>query len=215
AGGVVAAFAKGHMDAEYQGGQLTKPFSSDVVAGCIDSAWHCSTLVGEANKRYTEGTNCAWCSGGKGGSGCCAPLHNSHEGPRSVSSCGRLGCVLRRWVLERGRLGAATGCGRCHESHGWQAEWTDRMGRPQTLSKLISSASHEGERTEFIAFGGSGVVMEDGTFLFSLMARNEAEYVCSMTIYSTDNGSSWALTEGMSPAECLNPASASGRDHFP
>ncbi|RNC46443.1 trans-sialidase, partial [Trypanosoma cruzi] len=96
-------------------------------------------------------------------------------------------------------------CGRCHESHGWQAEWTDRMGRPQTLSKLISSASHEGERTEFIASGGAGVVMEDGTFLFPLMVVNEAEYVCSMTIYSTDNGSNWALTEGMSPAECLNP----------
>ncbi|RNC53153.1 trans-sialidase, partial [Trypanosoma cruzi] len=32
-----------------------------------------------------------------------------------------------------------------------------------------------------------------------------AEYVCSMTIYSTDNGSAWALSEGMSPAECLNP----------
>ncbi|EKF26290.1 hypothetical protein MOQ_010026 [Trypanosoma cruzi marinkellei] len=33
AGGVMAAFAEGHMDAEYQGGQLSKPFSSDVVAG--------------------------------------------------------------------------------------------------------------------------------------------------------------------------------------
>ncbi|RNC52734.1 trans-sialidase, partial [Trypanosoma cruzi] len=47
--------------------------------------------------------------------------------------------------------------------------------------------------------------MEDGTFLFPLMAKNEAEYVCSMTIYSTDNGSAWALSEGMSPAKCLNP----------
>ncbi|RNC35589.1 putative trans-sialidase [Trypanosoma cruzi] len=79
------------------------------------------------------------------------------------------------------------------------------MGRPQTLSKLISSASHEGEWTEFIASGGAGVVMEDGTFLFPLMAKNEAEDVCSMTIYLTDNGSAWALSEGMSPAKCLNP----------
>ncbi|KAF5224644.1 putative trans-sialidase [Trypanosoma cruzi] len=55
AGGVIAAFAEGHMDAEYQGGQLSKPFSSDVVAGCIDFAWNWSTLVGEVNKRIHGG----------------------------------------------------------------------------------------------------------------------------------------------------------------
>ncbi|RNC53334.1 trans-sialidase, partial [Trypanosoma cruzi] len=79
AGGVIAAFAEGHMDAEYQGGQLIKPFSSDVVAGCIDSAWNWSTLVGEVNKGYMEGTHCALCSGGRGEFGCCAPPHNNHE----------------------------------------------------------------------------------------------------------------------------------------
>ncbi|RNC56251.1 hypothetical protein TcCL_ESM06180 [Trypanosoma cruzi] len=55
AGGVIAVFFEGHMDAEYQGGQLSKPFSSDVVAGCIDSAWNWSTLVGEVNKRIHRG----------------------------------------------------------------------------------------------------------------------------------------------------------------
>ncbi|ESS60557.1 unspecified product [Trypanosoma cruzi Dm28c] len=50
AGGVIAAFAEGHMDAEYQDGQLNKPFSSDVVAEYIDSAWEWSTLVGEVKK---------------------------------------------------------------------------------------------------------------------------------------------------------------------
>ncbi|KAF5218111.1 hypothetical protein ECC02_008978 [Trypanosoma cruzi] len=55
AGGVIAAFAEGHMDAEYQGGQLSKPFSSGVVAGYIDSAWNWSTLVGEVNKRIHRG----------------------------------------------------------------------------------------------------------------------------------------------------------------
>ncbi|EKF26120.1 trans-sialidase, putative, partial [Trypanosoma cruzi marinkellei] len=50
AGGVMAAFAEGHMDAEYQGGQLSKLFSSDVVSGCIDVAWNWSTLVGEVKK---------------------------------------------------------------------------------------------------------------------------------------------------------------------
>ncbi|ESS54919.1 trans-sialidase [Trypanosoma cruzi Dm28c] len=55
AGGVIAAFAEGHMDVEYQGGQLSKPFSSGVVAGCIDSAWNWSTVVGEVNERMHGG----------------------------------------------------------------------------------------------------------------------------------------------------------------
>ncbi|RNC54316.1 putative trans-sialidase [Trypanosoma cruzi] len=55
AGGVIAAFAEGHMDAEYQGGQLSKPFSFDVVAGYFDSAWDWFTVVGEVNKRMHGG----------------------------------------------------------------------------------------------------------------------------------------------------------------
>ncbi|RNC52130.1 trans-sialidase [Trypanosoma cruzi] len=47
--------------------------------------------------------------------------------------------------------------------------------------------------------------MEDGTFVFPLMAKNEAEDVCSMIICSTDSGSAWALSEDISPAECLYP----------
>ncbi|ESS61314.1 putative trans-sialidase [Trypanosoma cruzi Dm28c] len=55
AGGVIGAFAEGHMDAEYQGGQLGKPFSSAFVAGCIDSVWNWSTVVGEVNERMHGG----------------------------------------------------------------------------------------------------------------------------------------------------------------
>ncbi|RNC59163.1 trans-sialidase [Trypanosoma cruzi] len=50
AGGVIAAFAEGHMNAEYQGAPLSKPFSSDVVAGYIEPAWDWSALVAEINK---------------------------------------------------------------------------------------------------------------------------------------------------------------------
>ncbi|KAF5216948.1 trans-sialidase [Trypanosoma cruzi] len=80
-------------------------------------------------------------------------------------------------------------------------EWGD----PKPLPKLICSASHKGKWTEFIASGGAGALMEDGTLVFPLMAESEAEYVCSMIICSTDSGSAWALSEYISPAECLNP----------
>ncbi|EKG00316.1 trans-sialidase, putative, partial [Trypanosoma cruzi] len=69
----------------------------------------------------------------------------------------------------------------------------------------MSSASHEGDWTEFIASGGAGVVVEDGTLVFPLMAKDEAEDVCSMIVHSTDSGSAWSLAEDISPAECLNP----------
>ncbi|RNC40425.1 putative trans-sialidase [Trypanosoma cruzi] len=55
AGGVIAAFAEGCMDAEYQLGQLSKPFSSDLVAGYIDSVWNWSTIIGEVNERMHGG----------------------------------------------------------------------------------------------------------------------------------------------------------------
>ncbi|RNC52984.1 trans-sialidase [Trypanosoma cruzi] len=71
------------------------------------------------------------------------------------------------------------------EKSGW-INWGD----PKPLPNLISSASHKGKWTEFIASGGSGVLMEDGTIVFSLMAMNEKNEVdvYSMIIYSTDNG---------------------------
>ncbi|EKG00207.1 trans-sialidase, putative [Trypanosoma cruzi] len=73
--------------------------------------------------------------------------------------------------------------------------------------QLTTSASHEGNLTDYIASGGSGVLMEDGTLVFSLMAMNKENEVdvFSMIIYSTNNGSTWSLSEGMSPAKCGAP----------
>ncbi|RNE95501.1 trans-sialidase, partial [Trypanosoma cruzi] len=96
---------------------------------------------------------------------------------------------------------------------GRQNEWIE-WGDPKPLPKRMSYASHEGDWTEFIASGGAGVVMEDGTLVFPLMAKDEAEDVCSMILHSTDSGSAWALSEDISSAECLNPASPNGRNHF-
>ncbi|RNC35149.1 sialidase, partial [Trypanosoma cruzi] len=84
-------------------------------------------------------------------------------------------------------------------------EWI-KWGDPRPLPKLISSASHEGEWTGFFASGGSGVLMEDGAIVFSLMAVNEKnDGVLPMIIYSKDNGSTWLLSEDISPANCFNP----------
>ncbi|RNF05696.1 putative trans-sialidase [Trypanosoma cruzi] len=110
AGGVIAAFAEGYMNAEYQCGQLSRPFSSGVVARCIDSVWDWSTVVGEVNKGYIDGTHCGLCSGGRGEFGCCAPPHNNRKGRQGVSSCGRHCLVLCSWEWERGQIRTKTGC---------------------------------------------------------------------------------------------------------
>ncbi|RNE97515.1 putative trans-sialidase [Trypanosoma cruzi] len=79
------------------------------------------------------------------------------------------------------------------------------MGRSKPLSKLISSASHEGEWREFIASGGAGAVMEDGTLVFPVIAFDGNGDGFSMIVYSTYNGSNWALCGDISPSKCLNP----------
>ncbi|EKG06757.1 trans-sialidase, putative, partial [Trypanosoma cruzi] len=50
AGGVIAAFVEGHINAKNPHTESNKPFS-DVVAEYIDSAWEWSTLVGEVKKK--------------------------------------------------------------------------------------------------------------------------------------------------------------------
>ncbi|EKG02100.1 trans-sialidase, putative, partial [Trypanosoma cruzi] len=85
-------------------------------------------------------------------------------------------------------------------------EWIE-WGEVQSPMQLTTSASHEGNLTDYIASGGSGVLMEDGTIVFSLMAMNKENEVdvYSMIIYSKDNGSTWSLSKGMSPAKCGAP----------
>ncbi|RNC41024.1 trans-sialidase [Trypanosoma cruzi] len=93
---------------------------------------------------------------------------------------------------------------------------SERIKWGEIKSPLSEStiAAHKGNLTRFLAAGGAGVVMEDGTLVFPVMAKSGNGGYCSMIIYSKDNGSNWSLSEGISPAECLNPASPSGRDHF-
>ncbi|EKF28148.1 trans-sialidase, putative, partial [Trypanosoma cruzi marinkellei] len=151
-----------------------------------------------------EGTHCAWCSGGRGVFGCVVLRPTTITKDNGVfllagsSDASYVGVCRREGGLELklvvGDVTNPTG-----GKQSGRIEWGD----PKPLSKLISCLSR-GEWTELTASGGSGVAMEDGTLVFPLMVKSEAEDVYSMIIYSTDNGSAWALSEDMSPAKCLN-----------
>ncbi|EKF29816.1 trans-sialidase, putative, partial [Trypanosoma cruzi marinkellei] len=62
------------------------------------------------------------------------------------------------------------------------------------------------DRVNYIFPGaGSGVLMENGMLVFPVGGVDKAGKSVSMIVYSRDNGSSWTLSEGMSPADCFGP----------
>ncbi|EKG00863.1 trans-sialidase, putative, partial [Trypanosoma cruzi] len=85
------------------------------------------------------------------------------------------------------------------EPSGW-ITW----GTPTSLNQTTLKTPKAGLK-DFYSSGGSGVVMEEGTLVFPRSAFNTGNARFSTIIYSTNNGSTWSLSEGMSPAECLKP----------
>ncbi|PWU83739.1 putative trans-sialidase, Group II [Trypanosoma cruzi] len=206
AGGVIAAFAEGHINAKYQSAQLGKTVSSDVVAEYIDSAWDWPTLVAKVKE---EGWSAHTVLGTTDGNARVSVVFR----PTTTMKDNKVFLLVGSFDVfyESGGnwkegspevklvVGEVTNPAR-GEPGGW-IKWGD----PKPLSKLISSASHKGEWREFIASGGSGVLMEDGAIVFSLMAESGNGDRHSLIIYSTDNGSTWSLSEGVSPANCTDP----------
>nr|BAF74652.1 glycoprotein 82 kDa [Trypanosoma cruzi] len=84
------------------------------------------------------------------------------------------------------------------EQSGW-ITW----GTPTSLSQTTLKTPKAGMK-KFASSGGSGVLMDDGTLVFPVIALEENDGF-SMIIYSTNNGSTWSLSEGMSPANCTGP----------
>ncbi|RNC31931.1 trans-sialidase, partial [Trypanosoma cruzi] len=58
AGGVIAAFARGKINAQYAVDVLMKHYSSDVLAEYIDSSWDWSTLVEKVSEGIGRHTPC-------------------------------------------------------------------------------------------------------------------------------------------------------------
>ncbi|EKF27562.1 trans-sialidase, putative [Trypanosoma cruzi marinkellei] len=77
-------------------------------------------------------------------------------------------------------------------------------GEPTSLLKK-NITRKESDLREFSAAGGSGILMEDGTLVFPLTAKDEDNFFYSTITYSTDNGTSWVFPEGVSSANCFYP----------
>ncbi|RNE97144.1 trans-sialidase-like protein, partial [Trypanosoma cruzi] len=207
AGGVIAAFAEGQMDVKHTAdGKLIKPTSSDVVAEYIDSSWDWSTLVEKVSestwKAYTvlgttDGTDnrvevfyrpTTTTKGNK-----VFLLAVSFEILNQSDGNWKWDSLDLKLVV--GDVTKPT----ASEPSGW-ITW----GTPTSLNQTTLKTPKAGLK-DFVASGGSGVLMEDGTLVFPVMAINEKNDGFSTIIYSTDSGSAWSLSNGAPPAECLIP----------
>ncbi|KAF8294909.1 putative trans-sialidase, Group II [Trypanosoma cruzi] len=207
AGGVIAAFAEGHIGFKPPHNKSTKP-SSDVVAEYIDSAWEWPTLVGEVKKEGWRARTVVGKAEGEGGLGVVRHPTTTMKGNKVFLLVGStaLSDVNGSWKEGSLELKLVVGEVTKPSAGGEPSQWI-KWSEVQSPVKRTTSAAHEGKLTDYIASGGSGVLMEDGTIVFSLMAMNETKEVdvYSMIIYSKDNGSTWVFPEGTSHPKCGAP----------
>ncbi|EAN90065.1 putative trans-sialidase, Group II [Trypanosoma cruzi] len=207
AGGVIAAFARGNINAQYAAdGKVIKPISSDVVAEYIDSLWDWSTLVGKVSEStWKANTVLGTTDGTDNRVGIFYRPTTTTKGNKvfllavSFEMLKESGGNWKRDSLDlKLVVGDVT-----KPTDSEQSKWIT-WGTPTLLSQTTLKTPKAGLK-DFASSGGSGVLMEDGTLVFPLTAKSEAEDVCSMIIYSTDNGEKWMLSNGTSPERCGAP----------
>ncbi|RNC53568.1 trans-sialidase-like protein, partial [Trypanosoma cruzi] len=205
AGGVIAAFAEGHINAKNSHNESTNPFS-DVVAEYIDSAWEWPTLVEKVKKEEWSAHTVLGKVEGKEGLDVVLRPTTTMKGNKVFLLAGSTVLSPVNGDRRKARFELKLVVGEVTNATGGEPSERIKWGEVRSPVQQTTLAAHKGKWTECLASGGSGVLMEDGTIVFSLMAMNEENGdVYSMIIYSTDSGSTWVFPEGMSPAKCPNP----------
>ncbi|RNC36287.1 trans-sialidase-like protein [Trypanosoma cruzi] len=207
AGGVIAAFAEGRVYTVNAGRQNEKT-SSDVVAGYIDSSWDWSTLVGKVNGSTWKANTVLSTTDGADN------RVNFFYNPTTTTKGNKV-FLLAGSFYEHKQIGNRTYSGfktqlelvvgDLREPTSSNPTESIKWGQIRSLLNESAIAAHKGNLTRFLAAGGSGVLMEDGTLVFPVMAKSGNGGYCSMIIYSKDNGSTWSLSKGISPANCTDP----------
>ncbi|EKF38032.1 trans-sialidase, putative, partial [Trypanosoma cruzi marinkellei] len=207
AGGVIAAFAEGHMKAKnLTDAQSSEPIPSDIVAGYIDSAWNWTTLVDKANQSTLKAHTVLGKAEGTGSLDVVLRPTTVTKGNRVFLLAGRSVWSNVNGSLSWDSLELTLVVGTVTNSTGGEPSGRISWNDPKSLLSLENpAASHERNMDKVFPSGGSGVLMEGGTLVFPVIAFNEAEDVLSMIIYSTDNGSTWVFSNGTSSANCENP----------
>ncbi|EKF28609.1 trans-sialidase, putative, partial [Trypanosoma cruzi marinkellei] len=204
AGGVLAAFAEGHKNAQEKGERIIKPFYSDVVAGYVDSSWDWTTLVDKVNqstwKAHTVLSN--------------ASVNNRLGGmlnPTTTTKGDKVFLLGGFELFDEGgsliwdKLDLTLVVGNVTNFTGGEPSGRISWDNPKSLSNLKNSAAPGLKLERVFPSGGSGVLMEGGTLVLPVFAFDDSGVDFSMIIYSTDDGENWMLSNGTSPKECSNP----------
>ncbi|KAF5221833.1 hypothetical protein ECC02_005191 [Trypanosoma cruzi] len=207
AGGVIAAFAEGQTKAQKDGAQSITHLYSDVVAGYIDSKWNWSTLVAEINKSTWKAHTVLTATEAKEQS-----LVVFRQ-PTTITRGNKVFLLSESslWSYSHGnfywdRLDLKLVVGTVTNSTGGEPSKRISWDNPKSLLSVnISAASYESKFERFFPSGGSGVLMNNGTLVFPVIAFDGKDEGHSMIIYSTDDGAKWMLSNGTSPAKCETP----------
>ncbi|RNE97396.1 group II trans-sialidase superfamily [Trypanosoma rangeli] len=204
AGGVLVALARGHRSFKYSTGDRISVDYADVVAGYIDSTESWSSFVDEVNANR-------WKS------------HNIFPMSVQVEHKPHVRCVLKPTTVAKGSKVFLLVGGHYLKYDPSSKSWIvllqgldllvgeatqDKLiqwGKPTSLLSQIEPSAEQRGLDRFAGGGGSGVVMEDGTLVFPVTARDALADTVSMIIYSKDDGKNWLLPQGMLPAGCIAP----------
>ncbi|PWU99569.1 putative trans-sialidase, Group II [Trypanosoma cruzi] len=205
AGGVMVTLAEGQIELQSSDDAACKTNSSDIVAGYIHSAEPWSSLVGEVNngewKAYT-----VFSRDKEGRPGLVAFPAAIARGNNVFLLVGSYELTYeaakKHWALANWEAYVVVGeAKRSARNRSELINW----GKPIPLSEQISLATHKSDLKDFFGSGHSGVLMEDGTLVFSLMATSRNDEIFSMILYSSNNGNKWMLSAGTAPAKCIYP----------
>ncbi|PWV04871.1 putative trans-sialidase [Trypanosoma cruzi] len=204
AGGVMAVLAEGIIS--YNPSSATESFvyHSDIVAGYVNAAESWPSLVAEIN----DGT---W----RAHTVLSTVNEERHVGiarfPTTIAKGNKLFLLVGSYIMMQDtkddfwKLGGTDiqlVQGEATKSTEGKQSKSIKWGEPKSLLGQIAPQAQGDSKVLWAGGGGSGVLMEDGTFVFPLQKRKENGEFLSMIIYSTDDGSSWTLSRGMLPAGC-------------
>ncbi|RNC54382.1 trans-sialidase [Trypanosoma cruzi] len=164
--------------------------SSDVVAEYIDSAWEWPTLVEKVKKEEWSAHTVLGKAEGKENLDVVLRPTTTMKGNKVFLLAGSTVLSPVNGDRRKARFELKLVVGEVTNATGGEPSERIEWGEVRSPVQQTTLAAHEGKWTECLASGGAGVLMEDGTIVFSLMAMNEENGdVYSMIIYSTDSGS--------------------------
>ncbi|EKF28322.1 trans-sialidase, putative, partial [Trypanosoma cruzi marinkellei] len=206
AGGVMIAFAEGLSEYDGHEHDLIGIRSSDIVAGYIKAAETWPSIVAEVN-------DVKWRAHTVLGSGNDDNHLSVLHWPTSIARDNKVFLLAgsdtlrydtgsQQWVKAGWDIQLVEGV--ATQSTDGEQSTLINWAEPKSLSQQISTHT-QGKLTDFLATGGSGIVMQNGTLVFPLVAEEKNGPTVSMITYSTDDGKNWVFSMGMASGGCADP----------